>query len=481
MSFPELCGGDAAGNHYHPVDGTRTISADLYDEDRYVRTDASLDPGRLAELCEFLRIPSVSADPGRINDVRAAADWIVDLVRAAGGEAAIVQLGERPLVDALFPASQNPSGAPLILCYGHFDVQPPAPLELWDSDPFSPEVRDGWLYARGVADDKGQLWALLRAAADLAGEGKLPVNVRFCCDGEEEIGGTSIVEFLEQEAGAADACVIFDTAMLDAETPVFTIGARGTVYLHLEVRTGKRDLHSGMYGGAALNALHVLVTALNKVIQQDGRLPAELLTDVLAVGDDEIREWSKLPDGATLLGAQGAVPTDATAAAEFYLRTWVLPSLDINGIEGGSPVLQKTIVASAARANLSMRLVPGQTVERMVPIIERLLSKDLPESAELTLEVVAACDPGQTQPDSRVLQLAADAFERATGKRPLLLRSGGSLPIMALLERLGIPAVVTGFDVPAGNAHAPNERMLVSHLELAISAARELFLSLAAL
>jgi acetylornithine deacetylase/succinyl-diaminopimelate desuccinylase-like protein len=225
----------------------------------------------------------------------------------------------------------------------------------------------------------------------------------------------------------------------------------------------------------------VLVTALNKVIQQDGRLPAELLTDVLAVGDDEIREWSKLPDGATLLGAQGAVPTDATAAAEFYLRTWVLPSLDINGIEGGSPVLQKTIVASAARANLSMRLVPGQTVERMVPIVERLLSKDLPESAELTLEVVAACDPGQTQPDSRVLQLAADAFERATGKRPLLLRSGGSLPIMPLLERLGIPAVVTGFDVPAGNVHAPNERMLVSHLELAISAARELFLSLAAL
>lgn len=446
-----------------------------------MRTNTSLDPDQLAELSDFLRIPSVSADPDRIADVRAAADWIVDLVRAAGGEAAIVQSGERPLVDALFPASENPADAPLVLCYGHFDVQPPAPLELWDSDPFSPEVRDGWLYARGVADDKGQLWALLRAAADLAGEGKLPVNVRFCCDGEEEIGGTSIVEFLEQEAGSADACVIFDTAMLDAETPVFTIGARGTVYCHVEVRTGTRDLHSGMYGGAALNALHVLVTALKNVLQQDGRLPAELLTDVLVVSDDEIREWRELPDGATLLGAQGAVPTDATAADEFYLRTWALPSLDINGIEGGSPVHQKTIVASAACANLSMRLVPGQTVERMVPILERLLSKDLPESAELTLEVVAACDPGETQPDSRVIHLAADAFERATGKRPLLLRSGGSLPVMPLLERLGIPAVVTGFDVPAGNVHAPNERMLVSHLGLAISAARELFQSLAAL
>ena len=443
-----------------------------------MREHTLLDPGRLAELFELLRIPSVSADPERLADVRAAADWIVELVRAAGGEAAIVQSGERPLVDALFPASHDAATAPLILCYGHFDVQPAAPREAWDSDPFSPEVRDGWLYARGVADDKGQLWALLRAAADLAGEGALPVNVRFCCDGEEEIGGTSIVEFIEREAADADACVIFDTAMLDEATPVFTIGTRGTVYCHVEVRTGTRDLHSGMYGGAALNALHVLVGALDNLLQHDGRLPAELLTDVVAPSDEEIRGWSTLPAGAALLDAQGAVPADATAAAEFYLRTWALPSLDVNGIEGGSPVQQKTIVASAARANLSMRLAPGQTVERMVPIIEQLLSRGLPEAAELSLTLVASCDPGLTSTDSRVLQLAAGAFERATGKRPLQLRSGGSLPIMPLLERLGIPAVVTGFDVPSGNIHAPNERMLVTHLALAISAARELFLSL---
>ena len=444
-------------------------------------THGSLAPGELAELCDFLRIPSVSADPDRIDDVRAAADWIVDLVRNAGGEAVVVERSGRPLVDALFPASHDAAGAPVILCYGHFDVQPPAPLELWDTDPFSPEVRDGWLYARGVADDKGQLWALLRAAADLAGEGNLPVNVRFCCDGEEEIGGTSIVEFLDHHAGEAKACVIFDTAMLDAETPVFTIGTRGTLYLHIEVRTGARDLHSGVYGGAALNALHVLVAALNGLIQQRGRLPKPLLADVLAPADEEILRWSALPDGATLLGAQGAVPADETAADEFYLRTWALPSLDINGIEGGSPVLQKTIVPSSARANLSMRLAPGQTVEGIVPILEQLLLHDLPESAELAVEVVASCDPGFTAADSRVIDLAADAFERATGARPLLLRSGGSLPIMPLLERLGIPAVVTGFDVPAGNAHAPNERMLLGHLGLAISAAREMFLALAAL
>jgi acetylornithine deacetylase/succinyl-diaminopimelate desuccinylase-like protein len=440
--------------------------------------DSSLAPARFAELSQFLRIPSVSADPGRIGDIRAAAGWIVDFVHGAGGEAALVGSGERPLVDALIPASQNAADAPVILCYGHYDVQPPEPLELWESAPFSPDVRDGWLYARGVADDKGQLWALLRAAADLSAEGSLPVNVRFCCDGEEEIGGTSIVDYLEREAGDAQACVIFDTAMLDAETPVFTLGTRGTLYLHLEVRTGRRDLHSGVYGGAALNALHVLVAALDNVLQRDGRLPEELLTDVIAPDEDEISTWSRLPDGGAQLGAQGAIPTDANAASEFYLRTWALPSLDVNGIEGGSPVQQKTIVASAARANLSMRLVRGQTVARMVPIIERLLRRGIPSSAELAIEVVSACDPGFTQSDSRAIQLAGDAFERATGKRPLLLRSGGSLPIMPVLERLRIPAVVTGFDVPAGNVHAPNERMLVTHLALAVAAARELFVAL---
>jgi acetylornithine deacetylase/succinyl-diaminopimelate desuccinylase-like protein len=446
-----------------------------------LNSNASLDAAQLAELCELLRIPSISADPERLDDVRAAGEWIVELVRAAGGSATLVQSGGRPLVDATFPASTSPSTAPHILCYGHFDVQPPAPLDLWESDPFSPEVREGWLYARGVADDKGQLWSLLRAAADLASEGALPVNVRFCCDSEEEIGGTSIVDFIEREVADADACVIFDTAMLDEETPVFTIGTRGTIYCHVEVRTGRRDLHSGAYGGAALNALHVLVGALQNLLQTDGRLPAELLTDVVAPGPDELREWSRLPDGAALLDAQGAVPTDATAAAEFHLRTWGLPSLDVNGIEGGSPVQQKTIVAASARANLSMRLVPGQTVERLFPIIEQLLRKDLPAGAELSVELVAACDPGITPRDSRALELAAEAFERATGTRPLVLRSGGSLPIMPLLERLGIPAVVSGFDVPSGNVHAPNERMLVSHLALSLAAARELFISLGAL
>jgi acetylornithine deacetylase/succinyl-diaminopimelate desuccinylase-like protein len=444
-------------------------------------TEQNLTEAQLAELSEFLRIPSISSDSTRLGDIRAAANWVAELVRAAGGEATIMEYSERPLVDALIPASSDAANAPVIICYGHFDVQSPAPLELWESDPFAPEIRDGWLYARGVADDKGQLWSLLRAAIDLAEEGALPVNVRFCCDGEEEIGGTSIVGFLDEHAGAAAACVIFDAGMLDAETPVFYISARGTLYLHVEVTAAQRDLHSGVFGGAALNALHVLIAALNRVLLVDGRLPEPLLTGLNAVGDDEARGWSGLPDGKSVLAAQGAVPSDPSAADEFYLRTWALPSIDVNGIEGGSPFLQKTIVVSKAHANLSMRLAPGQTVEQITPIIDGLLRKDLPDGCELDIAVIASCDPGATPADSHVIQLAADAFERATGRRPLVLRGGGSLPIMPLLERLGIPAVVTGFDTPDGNIHAPNERMRVHNLALSVQAARELFISLAGL
>lgn len=441
--------------------------------------ETSLNATELAELVELLRIPSVSSDPDHAGDMHAAAAWIAEFVERAGGEATLLEQGGRPLVDGLIPASRDPGSAPVVICYGHYDVQPAAPLEAWSSDPFTPEVRDGWLYARGVADDKGQLWALLRAAADLAAAGELPVNVRFCCDGEEEIGGTSIVEFLDTHAGTAKACVIFDTAMLDEETPVFTIATRGTLYLHVEMRTGVRDLHSGVYGGAALNALHVLIAALGNVVPRDGRLPAPLQAGVLPPSEAELDAWRSLPSGDSTLESQGAAASDRRAADEFYLRTWALPSLDVNGIEGGSPVLQKTIVTASARANLSMRLAPGQTVEGVVPILEGLLRQGLPETADLTVEVVASCDPGLVRADSRAVALAAGAFERATGHRPLLLRSGGSLPIVPLLERLGIPAVVTGFDVPSGNIHAPNERMLLTHLALARAAARETFLAFA--
>ena len=429
----------------------------------------------LAELSELLRIPSISADPSHEGDIRAAADWLATLFRSAGADVQLVERNGRPIVDAL--VRSGATGAPLVLCYGHFDVQSPAPLELWESEPFSPEVRDGWLYARGVADDKGGSWALARAALDLSAAGKLPVDVRFLLDCEQEVGGTSILDYLEETRSSERVCVIFDAPMLDDETPALGIATRGTLYLHVEVRTGERDLHSGAYGGAALNALHVLVDVLARVLPRDGRLPDVLQVGVVPPTAAEFEEWERLPGGSGQLAAQGAVPSDEAAAREFYLRTWALPSLDVNGIEGGSPVLQRTIVTSAARANLSMRLAPGQTVERLLPVLRGELTRDLPPGARVEVTHVASCDPGSTPADAPALELAAAAIERATGVRPLRLRGGGSLPIFPLLERLGIPVVATGFDVPSGNVHAPNERMRLANLGLALASARELFLA----
>ena len=323
-----------------------------------------LSSSQLAELSELLRIPSVSADPARAGDVRAAADWILAFIRGAGGTAELAGTSERPFVDGLIPASNDPGAAPLILCYGHFDVQPPAPLELWESEPFEPEVRDGWLYARGVADDKGGLWSLLRAAADLAADGELPVNVRFCCDSEEEVGGTAIVEFIEREAAHADACVIFDAPMLDAETPVFTIGTRGTLYVHVEVRTGAADLHSGMYGGAASER----AARTRRVARQhpaarrpaarrapDRRAPRRCSTSC-ARGTQPSRTARPSSPPRVLRRQMPPRPTSSTSAPGCCRHSTSTAS------RAARRCFRRRSFPATARANLSLRLAPGQTV-----------------------------------------------------------------------------------------------------------------------
>jgi acetylornithine deacetylase/succinyl-diaminopimelate desuccinylase-like protein len=209
---------------------------------------------RITSLLELLRIPSVSADPAHAGDVQHALDWVASFVGGAGGEVEFVDGVTGPLVVGELAASHAPELAPTVLCYGHVDVQPPAPVELWDSPPFEPSVRDGWLYCRGVADDKGQLWLLLEAVRSLALEGALPVDVRVLVDAEEEVGGQSAAAWVGQDERGADACVVFDTAMLDGGLPACYVGTRGTAYFHVKLRTGCRDVHSGVYGGAGLNA-----------------------------------------------------------------------------------------------------------------------------------------------------------------------------------------------------------------------------------
>jgi acetylornithine deacetylase/succinyl-diaminopimelate desuccinylase-like protein len=430
----------------------------------------------LDELFEFLRIPSVSADPARAGDVHRAAEWVCEFVTNAGGECELVPAEPQPLAVGEIRASTN-GEAPTVLLYGHFDVQPADPLGSWDSPPFEPEVRGGWIYGRGAADDKGNLFLLLKAAELLAAEGRLPVNVRVACDGEEETGGHSIVDFLAADERGADACVIFDGPMPKVDVPAFEVGTRGLIYFHVRARTGARDLHSGLYGGAALNAVHVLMQAFAAV----AAVPKELRAGTAAPTDDELAAWQELEPGADVLADQGARPLDEHAAEEFYLRTFASPAVDVNGIAGGESELQKTVLPVEAHGNVSIRLAPGQDVDEIAETFERLLREAVPAEAELEVERWSSSPAGLVPPESAAVKLAQDAFERALGRRPLLLRSGGTLPIVPALVDKGIPTILSGFDVPEGNIHSPNERLLLRYVPLGVAAAQEMLLAFAGL
>ena len=433
------------------------------------------------ELAEFLRIPSISADDAHKADVVRAAEWVRDFIRGAGGECEVIDWHGQPLTIGEVRASTGAESAPTVICYGHFDVQPPDPLELWESDPFEPEIRGDYLYGRGTVDDKGQLYMLLAAARELARAGELPVNVRFCCDGEEETGGHSIVEFLEADEHGADAAVIFDSGMIRRDVPAFNVATRGMAYFHVTLRTGERDLHSGMYGGAALNAAHALIKTLDAVVAQDGTLAEELRVGRAEPTAEELAGWEQLPAGADELSEQGARPKDPAAAQDFYLRTFAEPAIDVNGIATGSPVLQKTVLPVEAIANVSMRLAPGQKVEEVAPVVERLLRAAAPADADLEVELWSSSPPGLVPPDSKAIQLGLDAFERALGRRPALIRTGGTLPIVPALAGKGIPTVITGFGLPDSQIHSPNERLVAEYVPLGIRAARELLLAFAQL
>ena len=442
---------------------------------------AAVSEALVAELAEWIAIPSVSADPAHQDDVRRAAEWVRDRVQGAGGEAALVEWGERPLVVGEVRASRDASRAPTILCYGHFDVQPPDPLDQWDSPPFELVERDGWLFGRGIADDKGQLFMLLKAAELLSVSGELPVNLRFACDGEEEIGGHSIVDWLAQDDRGADAAVVFDGGMASRDVPAFTLGVRGLCMLHVTVRTGDRDLHSGTYGGAALNAMHALVRTLDGVLPRDGRVPEPLRAGVVTPTADEVAAWASLPAGEGELAAAGAHPADGEAAAEFYVRTWAEPSVDVHGIAGGSPVLVKTVIPVLAQANVSIRLVGGQDPDAIAETMTRLLREAAPAGAEVDVVVHSASPAGLVPAEARAVQLGLEAFEYVLGTRPLLIRTGGAIPLVSALAAQGVPTIVTGFALNESNVHSPNERLVSSYLPLGVETTCELYRRLAQL
>jgi acetylornithine deacetylase/succinyl-diaminopimelate desuccinylase-like protein len=437
-----------------------------------------VDEAWRAELAELIAIPSVSADPAHREDVKRAGEWVCDLIRRSGGTAELTPFGERELVLGEIPASNGAADAPTVLLYNHFDVQPPAPLELWESDPFELEIRGDWAYGRGVTDDKGQLWLVLRGAQRLVEAGALPVNLRIAFDGEEEIGGHTIADWVAQDDRGADACVIFDGGMLRRDVPTIELATRGLVGVEVKVRTGERDLHSGMYGGVALNAIHVLLRCLDAVLAgPNGLLPEPLRVGIAAPTAEELQMWSQLPSGAEELTQQGAQPLDAKAAEDFYVRTWAEPSADVNGIIGGKPGVRNTTLSVEASAEFSIRLAPGQDADTVGAAAERLLRAVAPAGAELEIVRIGS-NPGFVEADAPAVQLAAEAFEQALGTRPLLTRVGGSIPLMPALTEKGIDTVLTGFGLPESNIHSPNERFYVPYFAAGIDTVAALFTAL---
>jgi acetylornithine deacetylase/succinyl-diaminopimelate desuccinylase-like protein len=436
------------------------------------------DDALLAELLEWLRVPSVSTPAPDPAQLERAARWAADKVTAAGGEADLVRVGEgNPLVVGELRASRE--DAPTVLIYGHYDVQGPGPAELWSSPPFEPQVRDGRIYGRGSSDDKGNFLPLLTVACELAAKRTLPVNVRVLIEGEEERGSEAVSAWLRDDERGADVAIVFDSAMADPHTPAITLGLRGIVMLDLIVRTADHNLHSGIYGGSVLNALHAMGTVLAAVAPgPDGAVRPELREGVLEPAASELASWRQLPDAAALFAEAGARPVSPRAAQDYYRRNGAEPSLEINRVEGGEA---RTIVPAAAEATISLRLAPGQQPRRMQEVLEGLLRAALPAGAELEIAPEHAATPVLVEAGQEAVRLAARALERACGVAPALVRSGGSIPVVAEMAARGYPVIVSGFALPEDQIHGPNESFALQSLAWGEAAARALYEELASL
>jgi len=426
---------------------------------------------------DWLRIPSISAGVRNPAGLRAGAEWALTRVRDAGGDCKLVDTpGGAPLVVGELRASAG-DGAPTVLIYGHYDVQDPGDEAAWTTPPFEPDIRDGRLYARGAADDKGNFLPLLHVACAMADAGELPLNVRVLVEGAEETGSEDVNAWVREDARGADAAVVFDSAMLDPKTPAITLATRGMVMANVAVRTGTRLVHSGMYGGAAMNAAHALHRALAALLPRDGLVPEPLRAGVAPPAPEELESWKALPPGEEVLADVGARPADDRAAAELYTRTTADTSVDVNWIESGEP---RTVVPCVARAAVSVRLAPGQDASEIAGAVEALLRDALPAGADMTLALDRA-SPWHVDPREPAIALARRAYARALDREPVLMRIGGSLPILDAFAARGIPAIVSGFALPQDNFHAPDESFALSSLDMGRRAARALYEDLTAL
>lgn len=419
----------------------------------------------LKGLLDLVRIPSVSADPSKAEDVAQCAAWIAERMRRIGLEDVVVSpTSGHPVVEGRTPLRP---GAATYLVYAHYDVQPPDPLEEWDTDPFEPQRVGEEIRGRGVSDDKVHVDMHLAAVeAYLASSHGLPVNVRFVFEGEEEIASRNFGEWLDRTTllDGVDGCVVSDTTFLGSDVPSLGTGVRGLVYFQIDVRTADADLHSGGYGGATPNAAEGLATILASLKAKDGTIAVPGFYDQVVDDADFRKTLAELPWSETEWRA-GARLAGRSAPGEpgysILERLWLRPTLDINGLWAGyTGEGPKTIIPSQAHAKVSCRLVPDQDPDRVFAAIEAAIEAASPEWADVRITKVSGSRPARVDATGSLALAAMRALELAFGRRPVLQREGGSIPVVGMLaKRLSCPLVLLGFSDPDDNAHAPNERL----------------------
>ncbi len=423
----------------------------------------------LEELKEFLRIPSISTLPEHTKDVRLAAAFVSEKLRSAGLEnVELIETERHPLVSADW---LHAPGKPTVLCYGHYDVQPADPLELWDSPPFEPVVRNGSIYARGSADDKGQMYTHIKAVEALREiHGTLPVNLKFLIEGEEEVGGVSISKYVEGHAEKlrADVALVSDTSMYAPGLPTLNVGLRGLVYMEVEATGPSRDLHSGVYGGAAPNPIFGLVELLGTVKNRKGKVKVNgFYDDVEPPSQAELDSWEKLPfsESAFLRDEVGSSKLIGEKHHTVLERVWSRPTFEIHGIAGGfTGAGSKTVIPSKAVAKVSFRLVPNQDPEKIVAAFRKHVEKHTPKGIQIDVRVLGASPGVMVNTDNQAIQVAAAAMEDIFGQPTVFTRSGGSIPIVGEFAKFaGIPTILMGFGLPDDGLHSPNEKYSVDN------------------
>ena len=438
----------------------------------------------LSELKTLLAIPSISALPEHAPDIARCAEWCGDEMKRIGLQN--VRLIATPGNPVVYGEWLGAPGAPTILYYGHYDVQPVDPLNLWHTPPFEATIRDGEIYARGSADDKGQVFMHFKAVeAHMKQNGRLPVNMKFMIEGEEEVGSANLDDFVRgnKELLKSDVVVISDSGMFARGVPSMCYGLRGLVYYQIDLRGSNTDLHSGSFGGALANPAFVLAQMIAQMKDRGGKIKIPgFYDDVVALKDEERQAWATLPFNERQYKKDFGIPKLAGETGYTTLeRTWARPTLEVNGLLSGfTGDGAKTVLPAVAMAKMSMRLVPNQDPAKIQQLFEAYVKKLAPKTVELKITRMQGGKPWMTSFDNMFVQAAGRAIEKGFGKKPVFTREGGSIPVVSTFqEELGLPSVLFGIGLPDENAHAPNEKLDLGNFHNGIIASAFLYQEIA--